>query len=170
MIPYKDNNLSPTRQQSAFTSYSILYSRQTRLEVLNAQVQENVGQNITEVAKDEEITQISLRYALDVENIGMAIARKLVNNNTISIKTSDIGLLVLYTDGNLCIVALVLKDFNFCKKYIIDSIYKYSSRRGSRSTPQQYGGECTFLIKGSNVFTKNSIGNLVVLLDPRMSI
>ena len=62
------------------------------MEVLNAQVQENFGQkNTTEVAKEEEITQISLQYALDVENIGMAIARKLVNNNTISIKTNDIG-------------------------------------------------------------------------------
>ena len=35
-------------------------------------------------------------------------------------------------------------------------------RRGSRRTAQQYGGECTFFIKGSNVSTLiyNSIGHL----------
>ena len=31
-----------------------------------------------------------------------------------------------------------------------------------------YGGECTFFIKGNNVFTENSISNFAVLLDPRM--
>ena len=59
--------------------------------MLNAKVLENGEQNKTKVVKDEEITQISLQYALDVENIGMAIAKKLINNDTISIKTNDIG-------------------------------------------------------------------------------
>ena len=44
-----------------------------------------------------------------------------------------------------------------------------NSRLGSRSTAQQYGGERTFFIKGNNVFTKHSIGNFAVLLDPRMN-
>lgn len=73
---------------------SYILHNQSRLEVLNAQVQENVQQKAAVVANEEEITQISLKYALDVENIGMAIARKLVNNNTISFKTSDIGLVI----------------------------------------------------------------------------
>ena len=47
-------------------------------------------------------------------------------------------------------------------------IWAHLYRRGSRSTAQQHGGERTFFIKGSNVFTKNFIGHFAVL--PRMSL
>ena len=47
-----------------------------------------------ETVKEEqakEITQMSLQYAVDVENIGMAIAKKLNNNDSVSITTNNLG-------------------------------------------------------------------------------
>ena len=51
---------------------------------------------------------------------------------------------------------------------IVISTRTCNNQTGFRKTAQQYGGECTFSIKGSNVCTKTSIGNIVELLDPRI--